>query len=118
MLPLDQHLTVLNDIRKLLTRRQRVGTANIDQEPINEREFVRGFGAKVTRVRYSGRVDFVGLIVVGKHGGFWVTAADGKRRLRKIVIENGQFKVTPTMIELRNNDSVTNLKPGLLKWVW
>ena len=110
---------VMKDIKTLKTRNKRPGVlSGVAKEPISEREFVRKFGSKVAHVRYSNRVDFVGLMISGHKCGVWVTAtSNGTRKLRRFVIVNGEMKVIPTVIELRNDDSVTNLFKGLLNWI-
>ena len=113
-----EKLKALIDVRTVTTRRRRAAEVPLAEEPSTERDFVRRFGAKVASLRLSGRKDFVGLMVLGKCKGFWVTAdTKGNRYLRKLGISNGHINVTSTVIKLRNEDSVTNLQPGLLKWV-
>lgn len=88
-----------------------------NRERMSEREFVRAFGTKVAKVRYSNRADFVGLTVLGREQGFLIAQHGDTRRIRLIDIENGVAKVTHRYLEVKANDSISNLQRGLLKWV-
>lgn len=118
MLTSSDKLKVLADIQRLTSRHKRAASDERVIEPITEVLFVRRFGAKVANVRFSRRSDFVGLLVLGKHSGFCVTAdSNNVRVLNKCTVSLDGVKVTSTSIVLRSDDSVTNLQPGLLKWV-
>lgn len=90
------------------------------RETMSERMFVRAFGTKAKRVRYSNRADFVGLMIMGTDIGFMVVKdVDGRRKLRvlernpvddKLILTN-RYRV------LKSQDSLTNLQRGLLNWV-
>lgn len=89
-----------------------------NRERMSEREFVRAFGTKVAKVRYSGRADFVGLTVLGRQQGFTITRGEGDaRKIRLIDIDGGVVKVTPRYLPVKSNESISNLQRGLLKWV-
>ena len=91
---------------------------DISAERLNERDFVRKFGSKVKQVRYSGRIDFVGLIVCVANTGFWITKTDdGLRKCRLMDIIDGKIRVTPRYLPLKNNESMSNLWRGLLRYV-
>lgn len=89
------------------------------KETITEREFVRKFGDKVAKVRWSGRGDMVGLIVVGRTCGIWVTRCHktGKRVVRLVDVDGRAMTVTGRKLILRADDSLTYLWRGLLNWI-
>lgn len=91
-------------------------------EPLTEREFVRFFGTKVAHVRYSGRTDFVGLLVMGRNIGFTIATEIVKEKERRILVlidktADGRLYVTNRKIPLRYADSASFLKIGLLNYV-
>ena len=91
-----------------------------NRERLSERQFVRGFGDKVKKVRYGNRADFVGLLVLGKFQGFIVTSDQraGVRRVRHMDIDQqGHSHITRRFLELKDHESLSNLQRGLLKWV-
>ena len=128
---IDRAIEALKDVAKLRERGHHfhkrdsyIGGADsvkdrLHGEPISERAFVRAFGDKVKRVRLSNRADFVGLMIMGNSCGFTITKPSAKvRRLRVLGINNdGSLKVTTRYIDLKENDSLTNLQKGLLRWV-
>ena len=128
---IDRAIEALKDVAKLKERGHHfhkrdayIGGADsvkdrLHGEPISERAFVRAFGDKVKRVRLSNRADFVGLMIMGNRCGFTITKPSAKvRRLRVLGINNdGSLKVTTRYIDLKENDSLTNLQKGLLRWV-
>lgn len=127
----DIAIEALNIVKKLERRgaahrqacdnahRAQVAAGDENREELSERMFVRLFGDKVAHVRYSGRADFVGLMVYGRHIGFIVTRdAKLRRRLRIITIdEQNHVRLTPRYIVLTKQDSLSNLQRGLLRWV-
>lgn len=91
-----------------------------NREEMSQRAFVRAFGDKVKRYRLSARADFIGLMVLGFNQGIMVTGeADGSHRKLRIVdvLDSGHISVTKRYITLRDNESVSNLQRGLLRWV-
>lgn len=114
----DMLETAIRDYNKLRERNQRPDTKGMRREPITEQQFVRMFGTKVKSVRYSRRLDFVGLILYGENTGIWITSdTKGIRRCRLINIINGKMHVTNRYIELKHEDSLCNLQKGLLRWI-
>lgn len=122
----------IKDLIKLFYRAEKANKENaarhvqkkqIDSQPtrerLSEREFVRAFGTKVAKVRYSNRADFVGLTVLGKQQGFTITNDQhGGRKIRLIDIDaQGVSHVTHRFLPVKSNESVSNLQRGLLKWV-
>lgn len=88
------------------------------RESMSEREFVRSFGDKVKKVRWSQRADFVGLTILGRFQGFTVTSDDsGVRKVRLIDIDGTLVHVTKRYIRVKSHDSISNLQRGLLKYV-
>lgn len=87
------------------------------REIMSERALVRSFGDKVKSVRYSGRADLVGLQVIGTYCGFLITKDASGRKLRVVEVTGLHYHVTKRYIRLRDNESVSNLQRGLLKWV-
>lgn len=124
-------LSALAEIKKLTTRGIKNSHANVNahrtdykedksRETLSEREFVRKFGSKVKRVRYSNRADFVGLMVLGDSIGFLVVRdKSGQRKLR--IIERSEVDHAVTLTNryrpLKTEDSLSNLQRGLLAWV-
>lgn len=106
-------------LHRLLTlekrREERARKMNVPHESMNEREFIRSFGSKAKSVRYSGRPDFVGLVVRGDRLGFMVVKHGDHRRVRFIMFENGKWVVTKRYIPLRNDDSLSDMQRGLLR---
>jgi hypothetical protein len=94
-------------------------SSQVNRERMSEREFVRMFGDKIKKVRYSHRADYVGLIVLGRFQGFIITSDySGERKLRLIdVDEQGKSRVTRRFLRVKQHDSISNLQRGLLKWV-
>lgn len=91
----------------------------LNRERESERAFIRSFGDKVTRYRLSNRADFVGLLIVGKYSGLLVTGDEkGNRKLRIIDVDkDGKIAVTKRYLRLKDNESISNLQRGLLRWV-
>ena len=90
------------------------------RETMSERMFVRAFGSKAKRVRYSNRADFVGLMIMGTNIGFIVMREkNGKRKLRVLERDpvSDRLIITNQYRELKSEDSLTNLQRGLLNWV-
>lgn len=122
----------IKDLIKLFHRADKANKENtsrhvqkkpVDSQPtrerMSEREFVRAFGTKPVKVRFSNRADFVGLTLLGKQQGFTITNDQhGGRKIRLIDIdEQGVSHVTHRFLPVRSNESVSNLQKGLLKWV-
>lgn len=91
----------------------------LEVEPLTEAEFVRKFGVKVKRVRYSRRTDFVGLILYGEHNGIWIVrSAQGTRLVRLLDLDkSGKVSVLKRFVLVRQDDSLSNMVPGLLNFV-
>lgn len=90
----------------------------VKREELSERAFVRSFGDKVKKVRYSGRSDFVGLLMVGRFQGIFVTAdPSGERKVRLVDVDDGKIHVTKRYLRVQSHDSISNLQRGLLKYV-
>lgn len=93
------------------------------KEPLSERDFVRGFGAKAVFVRLSKRTDFVGLIICGMNSGIMIVQHGDMRRVRIIDVEpcpdqiHGRRKVTNRYFPVNHDDSVSNMLPALRKYV-
>lgn len=114
----DVKLKALLDYKRLLTRNKRDGVVDVDKEPMTEAQFVRGFGTKVRQVRWSRRIDMVGLILLGKNTGIWITRGPNNlRRVRVLNVADGKMQATQRFLELKSGDSLSNLQPGLLNWV-
>lgn len=115
----DRCIQTLRDIERLVGRHRRAGVVNMDEEALSEEQFVRSFGTKVKKVRLSKRLDMVGLLVVGRFNGIWVTRGDdGKRRVRAVDVDaDGKIHVLNRVLVLNNKDSLSNLQRGLLNWV-
>lgn len=115
---IDRIERALHDIRILKSRNAKP-LHHEPKEPISERDFVRKFGTKVKKVRWSGRGDMVGLLVVGNTSGFWITR-DSKTGLRHVHILDAQDNIiTPTSRRflLKNSDSLSHMQRGLLNFV-
>ena len=113
---------LFNDLQKLEARSKKLHAERPDfklAEAVSERQFVRMFGTKVRKVRYSNRPDFVGLMVVGDNIGFLIVKdAKGNRKARLVNVENdNRVVLTNRYLGLRHNDSLTNLWRGLLNYV-
>lgn len=108
----------LRDIAKLKERSAKP-EHHESKEPVTEREFVRKFGTKVRKVRWSNRGDMVGLLVLGETSGIWITrdAKTGLRYARLVNVENYNMAVTDRKLLLRHSDSLTYLWRGLLNWI-
>lgn len=108
----------LRDIAKLRARNAKP-EHHEPKESVTEREFVRKFGTKVRKVRWSGRGDMVGLLVLGETSGIWITrdAKTGMRYARLVSVENYNMTVTDRKLLLRHSDSLTYLWRGLLNWI-
>ena len=108
----------LRDIAKLKARNAKP-EHHEPKEPVSEREFVRKFGSKVRKVRWSNRGDMVGLLVLGETSGIWITrdAKTGLRYVRLINVEDYNMTVTDRKLLLRHSDSLTYLWRGLLNWI-
>jgi hypothetical protein len=113
---------LVHDLDRLAKRHADVVARTPDfsnKEALAERDFVRMFGTKVRKVRYSNRADFVGLLVVGDNVGFLIVkdkAGERKARLVNIRTDNSMV-LTKRYLPLRNNDSLSNLQRGLLNYV-
>lgn len=122
----------IKDLIKLFHRAEKANKENaarhvqkkpVDSQPtrerMSEREFVRAFGTKVAKVRYSNRADFIGLTILGKQQGFTITNDQhGGRKIRLIDIDaQGVSHVTNRFLPVKSNESVSLLQRGLLKWV-
>lgn len=113
---------LIGDLRKLDERTKSRHADRPDfkvREDISERQFVRMFGTKVRKVRYSNRPDFVGLMILGDNIGFLIVKNEkGHRKARLINIEtDNRLTLTHRYIGLRHNDSLTHLWRGLLNYV-
>lgn len=113
---------LIHDLQKLEERSRKLHADRPDfktKEAVSERDFVRMFGTKVRKVRYSGRADFVGLMVLGHSIGFLIVKdAKNRRKARLVnVDDNNRVILTNRYIGLRHNDSLTNLWRGLLNYV-
>lgn len=118
MASIERQLQTLRDIQKLQARHKREGIEHMDEESMSEIAFVRAFGTKVKLVRWSNRLDMVGLILAGRFNGIWITrGADHKRRVRAVDIVDGKLSVTHRFLLLKDKDSLSNLQKGLLNWV-
>lgn len=118
MSKIDEAIQTLRDIKKLMSRHAKPGVVNMNEEALTEQQFVRGFGTKVKAVRWSGRLDMVGLTVLGKNTGICITRGpDGKRRVRAIDVIDGKMHVTTRYLLLKDKDSLSNLQRGLLNWI-
>lgn len=108
----------LRDIAKLKERNAKP-EHHESKEPVSEREFVRKFGTKVRKVRWSNRGDMVGLLVLGETSGIWITrdTKTGMRHARLINVEDYNMTVTDRKLLLRHSDSLTYLWRGLLNWI-
>lgn len=109
-------LTVLHDRREA---RHAARATPANTETMSEKMFIRAFGSKVWRVRYSNRPDYVGLMILGRSVGFIVRrTSDNKRELRLInVKEHGRLEFTNRRYLLKKPDSLSNMQPGLLRFV-
>lgn len=115
---LDKAASLVHDLVTLQERNEAKHRDRPDwkhAEPLNEREFVREFGSKVKHVRYSGRADFVGLMVRGDRLGFMVVQAKAGRRIRFLMKEDGRWHVTKRYINVNHDDSVSAMQRGLLR---
>ena len=108
----------LRDIAKLKARNA-CPEHHEPKEQVTEREFVRKFGTKVRKVRWSNRGDMVGLLVLGETSGIWITrdAKTGLRYARLVNVEDYNMTVTDRKLLLRHSDSLTYLWRGLLNWI-
>ena len=115
---IDRIGQALHDIRVLKSRNAKP-PHHEPKEPISERDFVRKFGTKVKKVRWSGRGDMVGLLVVGNTSGFWITrnATSGKRYVNIIDVLNNKLIPTERRFVLKNSDSLHYMWRGLLNFV-
>jgi hypothetical protein len=113
----------INDLGAFARRMQAISTKPKKevikkQERMSEREFIHFFGTKARYVRRSNRADFVGLMILGQKGGFWITQNDrGQRQIRRIVIVGDKRHVFDTPIPLKSHDSASNMARGLLNYV-
>lgn len=115
---IQRQLEGLRDLGILLSRNKRQGTQNMDEESMTEQQFIRSFGTKVKGVRLSKRLDMVGLMILGKHVGIWITRGpDHRRRVRAVDIIDGKIHITNRFLVLKDKDSLSNLQRGLLNWV-
>lgn len=102
---------------------EKAAHASAIKEPMTERQFVRGFGAKAVFYRLSNRTDFVGLIVCGMNSGIMVVQHGDIRRIRIIDVEpcpdqiHGRRKMTNRYFPVNHDDSVSNMLPALRKYV-
>lgn len=120
MLQSSKRVEIVNDVLKfLITRAHKPATAvrKEETEPESEKDFVRSFGAKVKRVRLSGRTDYIGLLVMGSSTGFLVHRVDGKRCMTKTVAVGDRLVHSERAIILEQRDSMAQLHKGLLNWV-
>ena len=114
---MDRKVEAVEDYWKLRVRNTRPSTEGISHEPMTERQFVRSFGTKVAKSRLSGRPDFVGLLVLGRNTGFWITRNGDERLCRLVDITDGKLTVTKRFIRCKHFDSLSNLQRGLLRYV-
>lgn len=112
-------IEALKSVARALHKNTHHQIEGLEAEELNEHQFVRKFGDKVKRVHYSKRVDMVGLLILGKTSGIWITKGDdGFRRVRVVETDkNGVMHVTRRYVQLKDGDSLTNMQPGLLRWV-
>lgn len=115
---IDRIEQTLHDIRVLKSRNAKPPHHEA-KEPTSERDFVRKFGTKVRKVRWSNRGDMVGLLVLGETSGIWITrdAKTGLRYARLVTVEDYNMVVTDRKLLLRHSDSLTYLWRGLLNWI-
>ena len=83
----------------------------------NERVFARQFGTKARRIRFGGRDDLVGLVIVGRTQGIRVEETPAGRQVRALDVVNGVVVPTKRVLRLRFRDSHTFLVPGIRGWV-
>ena len=115
---IDRIERALHDIRVLKSRNAKP-LHHEPKESISERDFVRKFGTKVKKVRWSGRGDMVGLLVVGNTSGFWITrnAASGKRYVNIIDVLDNKLMPTERKFVLKSSASLHYMWRGLLNFV-
>ena len=89
------------------------------REEMSEREFVRSFGDKVKKVRWSQRADFVGLTILGRFQGITITLDEksGERKVRLVDIDGDVYHVTKRYLRVKSHNSISNLQRGLLRYV-
>lgn len=114
----DRQLRVLRDMQILVSRNRRAPIKDMKEEAMSEISFVRFFGTKVKQIRWSHRLDLVGLQLLGYHNGIEIIrGADGLRRVRAVDVSNGTITVLDREVILKERDSLVNLRRGLLNWV-
>lgn len=115
---IDRIGQTLHDI-SILKSRNAKPPHHESKEQITERDFVRKFGTKVKKIRWSGRGDMVGLLVVGNTSGFWITrnANTGKRYVTILDANNNQLIPTERRFVLKHHDSLHYMWRGLLNFV-
>lgn len=114
----DRQLRALHDLQRLLARRQHAPIVDMNEEAQSEVSFVRFFGTKVKTIRWSHRLDLVGLMLLGNHNGIVIVrGSDGLRRVRPVDVNNGAITVLSRELVLKERDSLTHLRRGLLNWV-
>lgn len=69
-----------------------------------ERTIVKMFGGSVMRVRYSGKSDLTGLMVLGQHAGIRIESTPSGRVIRKIDVVKGSAVPSSTTKKLRLDD--------------
>lgn len=114
----DRQLRALHDVQVLLSRHKRAAIVDMNEEAQSEVSFVRFFGTKVKTIRWSHRMDLVGLMLLGNHNGIVIVRGpDGLRRVRPVDVNNGTITVLSRELVLKERDSLTHLRRGLLNWV-
>lgn len=114
----DRQIRALRDVQNLLSRHRHAQIVDMREEASSEIAFVRFFGAKVKQVRWSHRLDLVGLMLLGYHNGIEIVRGpDGKRRVRAVDVSNGTVKALNRELVLKDRDSLVHLRRGLLNWV-
>lgn len=115
----SERIKVALEVHKFITTRAKKAPDRGDAgETISENDFIRKFGAKPKKVVRSGRLDMIGLIVVGDTTGFVVTRDGDGRAVKKLYLFRGQYRLMPDKpLPLKRGDSLSNLYQGLLNWV-
>lgn len=114
----DRQLRALHDVQNLLARRRRAAIVDMNEEAQSEVSFVRFFGTKVKKIRWSHRLDLVGLMLLGNYNGIEIIrGADGLRRVRAVDVSGDKIIVLNRELVLKERDSLVHLRRGLLNWV-
>lgn len=119
MISSAQQLKNALDVHKFMSSRAKKAPERGQAgETISENAFIRKFGAKPKKIVRSGRLDMIGLIVLGDSTGFVVTRDGDGRAVKKLYLFRGQYRLMPDPpLPLKSGDSLSNLCQGLLNWV-